>query len=112
MEFALQSPARFGFVALDEGLDDETPPAILLERCAYIVDLGALGARDIEPCDRAVDFEAARARLPRVAADPIGRRGVGVRRRPAGGPIAARASLCASRGAGDLRARRPHAYRG
>ncbi len=68
---ALRSPARFGFVALDEGRDDnETLPAILLERCAYVVGLGALSARDIEPSAGAVDFEAARARLPRIAADP------------------------------------------
>ena len=33
-------PAHVGFVALDEGADsDEAPPAILIERCAFCVDL-------------------------------------------------------------------------
>jgi magnesium chelatase subunit D len=69
--FALQVPARIGLVALDEGYGDERPAAAMLERCGYAVDLSAIGMRDIEPADLcAADFDAARARLNAVAADP------------------------------------------
>ncbi len=69
--FALQIPTRIGLVALDEGYGDERPAAAMLERCGYAVDLGAIGMRDIEPPDLcAADFDAARARLNAVAADP------------------------------------------
>ena len=69
---AFPSAAGVGLVALDEGNDDsEAPPAILLERCAYIVDLGDVGFRDIEgKDDQKLDLEAARARVDLVAADP------------------------------------------
>ncbi len=41
-------PARIGFVALDEGCDDdEAPPPILVERSACFVNLDGIGARDI-----------------------------------------------------------------
>ena len=40
--------ARFGLVLLDEGLDDEAPPASLTERLAFDVDLRALGLREID----------------------------------------------------------------
>lgn len=36
---ALAHPARFGVVALDEGIDDEAPPAILTEHLALCLDL-------------------------------------------------------------------------
>ena len=69
--FALQIPTRIGLVALDEGYGDERPAAAMLERCGYAVDLSAIGMRDIEPADLcAADFDAARARLNAVAADP------------------------------------------
>jgi magnesium chelatase subunit D len=69
---AFPSEAAVGIVALDEGCDDsEAPPAILLERCAYIVDLSDVGFRDIEgEDDQKLDLEAARARVELVAADP------------------------------------------
>jgi magnesium chelatase subunit D len=44
--FAAISPARIGIVALDEGVDDERPPAALLDRLAFAVDLGQIGPRD------------------------------------------------------------------
>ncbi|MGD0053795.1 MAG: VWA domain-containing protein, partial [Vulcanimicrobiaceae bacterium] len=69
--FALQIPTRIGLVALDEGYGDERPTAAMLERCGYAVDLSAIGMRDIEPADLcAADFDAARARLDTVVADP------------------------------------------
>ena len=69
---AFPSEAGVGLVALDEGSDDsEAPPAILLERCAYIVDLSDVGFRDIEgEDDQKIDLEAARARVDLVSADP------------------------------------------
>ncbi len=53
-------PARFGIVVLDEGIDDEAAPAVLLDRAAIHLDLAALAA--FEP----VEFGAARALLRRV----------------------------------------------
>jgi magnesium chelatase subunit D len=41
-------PARFGVVAHDEGLEDETPPLALTERLGFVVDLREIGRRDIE----------------------------------------------------------------
>jgi magnesium chelatase subunit D len=42
-------PARFAMVALDEGADpDERPPASLLDRMAFLVDLTNVSLRDIE----------------------------------------------------------------
>src|ERR1700722_8504360 len=69
---AFPSEAGVGLVALDEGSDDsEAPPAILLERCAYIVDLSDVGFRDIEgEDDQKLDLEAASARVDLVSADP------------------------------------------
>jgi magnesium chelatase subunit D len=71
---AFPSEAGVGLVALDEGCDDsEAPPAILLERCAYIVDLTGVSFRDIEvEDDQKIDFEAARARVDLVSTDPDG----------------------------------------
>jgi magnesium chelatase subunit D len=59
---------RFGVVALDEGIaDDERPPAALLERLAFHLDLASLGPRDLEPVAATPDqIAAARARLPEV----------------------------------------------
>jgi magnesium chelatase subunit D len=66
--------AGVGLVALDEGCDDsETASAILLERCAYIVDLSDVSFRDIEKeDDQKIDLEDARARVDRVSAAPDG----------------------------------------
>jgi magnesium chelatase subunit D len=70
--FALQAPARFGLVALDEGRgEDERPPAALLERCGYAVDLTELGIRDLEPAQsRRANFDRARGRLGAVVVGP------------------------------------------
>ena len=45
---SLRMPARFGVVALDEGLDDEFAPASLRDRLAFHVDLDAMSWRDTD----------------------------------------------------------------
>jgi magnesium chelatase subunit D len=65
-------PTRFGVVALDEGVhEDEAPPAALLDRLAFQVDLGAVGARETlaAPGDAAA-VARARARLAGVQTPP------------------------------------------
>ena len=45
--FRLEAPARFGVVALDEGLGpEEAAPEALKERLAFHLDLSALSARE------------------------------------------------------------------
>jgi magnesium chelatase subunit D len=44
---ALRSPARIGLVLLDEGVGDEQPPAALVERCAFLIDLSGVGFSEI-----------------------------------------------------------------
>jgi magnesium chelatase subunit D len=65
-------PARFGMVALDEGIaPDEHPPASLLDRLGLHLDLSASPARAL-PDDPGCDpdrIAAARALLPAVRAD-------------------------------------------
>jgi magnesium chelatase subunit D len=64
---ALRLPARFGVVALDEGLaDDERPPAALLDRLAFHVDLGMVDPR---PRDGLVDPHSRDGRLDPYAPD-------------------------------------------
>jgi magnesium chelatase subunit D len=67
---ALQAPARFGVIALDEGVDDEgPPPAALLDRLALRIDLNGLSLRAAEAGLIAPEHvQAARLRLPRVQA--------------------------------------------
>jgi magnesium chelatase subunit D len=67
---ALRSPARFGVIALDEGMHDESPPpAALLDRLALRIDLNELSLRDAEAgVVPAGLVAAARARLPQVRA--------------------------------------------
>lgn len=62
-------PARFGVVALDEGLsDDEQPPAGLLERLAIHLDLADIGLTDLAtPGFGPRDTAAGRARLGAIA---------------------------------------------
>jgi magnesium chelatase subunit D len=65
-------PSRFGVVALDEGAhEDETPPAALLDRLAFHVDLAAVGAREAvaSPCDSGA-VARARGRLAGVQTAP------------------------------------------
>jgi magnesium chelatase subunit D len=69
---ALRLPARFGVVALDEGLaEDERPPAALLDRLAFHVDLGLVDPRmgDTLSVDGAA-IAAARARLAAIRVEP------------------------------------------
>jgi magnesium chelatase subunit D len=52
-------PARFAMVALDEGAGpDERPPASLLDRMAFLIDLTEVSLRDIGP-DEAIEGQAA-----------------------------------------------------
>ena len=71
----LRGPARLAVVALDEGLaDDDRPPAALIERLAFRIDLGDLSHRDLDHQELArpaaspsrIDIAAARERLPAV----------------------------------------------
>lgn len=69
--FAARSPARFGIVALDEGMEpDERPPAALLDRLAIHLDLSDLRGADLDALERdPAAFADARDRLPRVLVD-------------------------------------------
>ncbi len=69
---AQRAPARLGVVALDEGMPgEERPPAALLDRLAFRVDLDGVRAEDLGEV-RAAEIVAARALLPAVQiGDPI-----------------------------------------
>jgi magnesium chelatase subunit D len=69
--FSTLLPTRFGVVALDESAhEDESVPATLVERLAFLVDLGDLPLREaIEPPPDRECVDAARARLPAVTLD-------------------------------------------
>jgi len=59
---------RFVLVALDEGLEDETPPEVLLERLVFRIELDTIGHRDALPISGTPDDIAeARAALAQVA---------------------------------------------
>jgi magnesium chelatase subunit D len=67
---SLRMPARFGVVALDEGLDDEFAPASLRDRLAFHLDLNEISVRDadeivIDPHEMMV----AQERLQNLAVD-------------------------------------------
>ena len=67
---SLRMPARFGVIAIDEGLEDEFAPASLRDRLALHLDLNATGIRDTE--EFALDdgeTAKARAKLPSLKAD-------------------------------------------
>lgn len=69
---AARVASRFGVVALDEGLDaDERPPAALLERLAFHVELAPAraGRESTLVWPSADDVADARERLPRVNVD-------------------------------------------
>jgi magnesium chelatase subunit D len=65
---AASAPARFGLVLLDEGEDDEAPPAALLERVGLHVEMAVLHGECAFDVATAAEVDAARARLPRVSA--------------------------------------------
>jgi magnesium chelatase subunit D len=63
----IRAPAEFGVVALDEGLDDEVPPATLLDRLGLSVDLREISHRDPTSFVTSPgDVAQARARLTQV----------------------------------------------
>jgi len=65
----LRTPTRFGVIALDEAAaPEEAPPAALLDRLAFRLDLAPIPARAIAPGPDPAEIAAARARLPRVTA--------------------------------------------
>ena len=68
--FASRSPARFGVVALDEGIDaDERAPAGLVDRLAFHVELDGIGLRDaLSPWPTRDEIAGARGRLASVGA--------------------------------------------
>ncbi len=70
---ALREPARFGVLALDESAEDDAPVSeVLLDRCAFHVDLRAIAWRELErPRDEPTQagIAAARALYPRVIAE-------------------------------------------
>ena len=89
--FARTAPARLGVVLLDESLDPEDAcPGILLERCAFRIDLSRVALADLKAVPYGPDaVAAARRRLDTVAV-----------------PDAALEALCASAerlGLGSLR---------
>jgi magnesium chelatase subunit D len=70
----LRMPSRFGVIALDEGTsDDERPPGKLLDRLAFLLDLGRIGPREeLASAFAPAEIAAARALLPHVgAAAPV-----------------------------------------
>jgi magnesium chelatase subunit D len=86
---AARLPARFGLVALDEGIvPEEAVPVALRSRLAFHLDLAMLPPARLR-CDTAA-IRDARARLPDVAADE--------------GLVEALCSVAASFGVDDLRA--------
>jgi magnesium chelatase subunit D len=67
---SLRMPARFGVVALDEGLEDEAAPVALRDRLAFHLDLGEISVRDAnEILVDAQEIASARERLPSLQAD-------------------------------------------
>lgn len=64
------APARFGLIALDEGIEpDERPPFPLLDRMAFHLDLTAVNPRDADPPPwDATTLTAAHDRLAAVTA--------------------------------------------
>ncbi|BAL75118.1 magnesium chelatase subunit D [Bradyrhizobium cosmicum] len=67
---SLRMPARFGVIAIDEGLEDEFAPASLRDRLAFHLDLNAIGVRDAEEfAPDAGETVAARVKLPSLKAE-------------------------------------------
>ena len=67
---SLRMPARFGVIALDEGLDDEFAPASLRDRLAFCLDLNGISTRDAEEfVSEARGIASVRDRLPSLKAE-------------------------------------------
>jgi magnesium chelatase subunit D len=67
---SLRMPARFGVIALDEGLEDEVAPASLCDRLAFHLDLNEISVRDAdEILIDAPEITSARERLGSLNAD-------------------------------------------
>jgi magnesium chelatase subunit D len=67
---AERHPARFGIIALDEGIDDEHPPPAMLDRLAIHITLrGIRSADESSPTATPADVATARSRLPAVQVD-------------------------------------------
>jgi magnesium chelatase subunit D len=61
------NPACLGLVLLDEGEEEERAPVALLDRLAFLLDLGGFSMHALlTPEHEAADLAAARARLPQV----------------------------------------------
>ncbi|MDC7784628.1 magnesium chelatase subunit D [Rhodoplanes sp. TEM] len=69
---AIDTPTRFGIVALDEGMtEDERPPAALADRLAFRLDFEGVSAEPpADDAPDAADIAAARARLNGIVAPP------------------------------------------
>jgi magnesium chelatase subunit D len=64
---AMCSPSVFGVVALDEGIAEERPPAALVDRLAFLLNLEGIGLQDTTPPEYdSGHLKAARAALPSV----------------------------------------------
>ena len=62
---SLRMPARFGVIALDEGLEDEFAPTALRDRLAFHVDLNEMPLRDADEVEiNGEEIVAAQERLP------------------------------------------------
>jgi len=62
------NPARLGLVLLDEGEGDERAPVSLIDRLAFLLDLGVFSMHALlTPEHEAADLAAARTRLPTVS---------------------------------------------
>ncbi|MGY3447873.1 magnesium chelatase subunit D [Bradyrhizobium sp. USDA 4353] len=72
---SLRAPARFGLIALDEGIGDERVSPALADRLACHIDLSTVARADLgESLFKSSDIAAARALLPqvRLSDDAIG----------------------------------------
>lgn len=59
---------RFVLIALDEGLEDERPPEVLLQRLAFHIELDGIGHREAEPISATpADIAEAQAALAAMA---------------------------------------------
>jgi magnesium chelatase subunit D len=68
---SLRLPARFGVVALDEGLDDEFAPASLRDRLAFLVDLNEISFREADQFSMdGEEILEARERLAALKVEP------------------------------------------